>query len=577
MLNDACIPGTAYVFEAERAACRILWPMALPPRLWLPETPLESAGTARSLGKGPSITPAIAGLWTPLPGGSLAFGVTNAGGASGSTPRVLMSVASADLPRVRRRALWRGEAGLPDLPVLVEWFPIGQLASERSAAQRVRGVCHAQLLRLIAIGPADARSGFAVSEASDGVDLATVARAAPGELPAWWAIHVIAQLTRAVQFLIDVQQRRGLPCVGHGRISANTVFVGWNGSVQLLAFSAASGSGRGDETLAPELRASERLLTPAADVYALAVLLRQLLPSSALMRPATSRLLRRALHSQADQRLALPAFCASLQALLLDLQAPLFRAQALGEILGRFCPRASVDLLETDWGESTGDGLAALPPSLAPLSASPVSLSPTWYQRIAPPAAVAPVQPRLRRLLSFLAALGLVCVGLLVISLTWLSLSSRPLVTSAPQSPPPPNAASSIAAVRPVEPPWPAALTVENADAFSGLRLELGRMEPRSARESTQAVAWVHLSNPGRTAQTVDLRALRVRNRAGQILRPILDLDVAAAAQVSVGAGRRLSRRLAFVPEVSDTAGALPAPAESTLTQRPTPNASSTR
>jgi len=558
--------------------------MALPPRLWLPDSQLESAAVARGLGRGPARASAAAGLWTPLPGGSLAVSPTGSVAPSSSTPRTLLP-GSPDAPRVRRRALWRGEAGLPDRPVLVEWFPLSQLASERSAAARVRGVCHAQLLRLLSLGAADGRSGYAISEASDGVDLATVSRAAPGELPAWWAVYVIAQLSRAVQFLIDSQQRRRLPCVGHGRVSASTVFVGWNGSVQLLAFAASAGGQRGEETLAPELRASERLLSPAADVYALAVLLRQLLPASALSRPALGRLLRRTLHAQADQRLALPTFAASLHALLADLQAPLARAQAVGEVLGRFCPRASVDLLETDWGESTGDGLAALPPSLAPLSAGPVALSPTWYQRLAPPAAPAPSPSQTRRRLGLGAALLGGAIGLIALGALWPTATPQP-VPPAPSLQPPQILIHTARPARSASPsplPTPAhalpaaSLYLDNPEAFAGLRLELGPVELPRGRGAAGPLAWVHINNRGPATQSIDLLQLRLRTADGQRLRPVTGQQPGAAAWVSVGAGRRLSRRLAFGPDVSDTAAASPPSQEPLTSPRPTPNASSSR
>lgn len=492
-----------------------------------------------------------------------------------------MSVGSTDVPRVRRRALWRGEAGLPDRPVLVEWFPLSQLPLERSAAQRTREVCHAQILRLLSLGTADARSGYAISEACDGVDLATVARAAPGELPPWWSLQVIVQLGRALLFLVDTQQRRKLPCLGHGRISASTVYIGWNGSVQLLAFAASSGSQRSEETQAPELRGSERLLTPTADVYALAVLLRQLLPASVLARPTLGRLLRRALHSQADQRVALPVFLGSLSALLWDLQAPLSRAQALGEILGRFCPRASVDLLETDWGESTGDGLAALPPSLAPLSAVPVALSPTWYPRLAPSSTAAPSRTRRQALLGLGTALGLGAAGLVGLGVFSRPDRLPPMTARMPSSPQveapvqphpttlPPSAASPIV-------PQPALTVAQDPDAaFSGLRIALGPAlhVPNAAG---LAWTWVHMTNPGRTMQTVDLHQLRLHTPSGTILRPLTRADLAIASRVEVGPGRRVSRRLAFGPNVSDTAEPPPATAGAKSQQR-TPNASTTR
>ena len=51
MLTDPCVLGTAHVFEAEQADCRILLRMALPPRLWLPDSQLESAAVDAVSGK----------------------------------------------------------------------------------------------------------------------------------------------------------------------------------------------------------------------------------------------------------------------------------------------------------------------------------------------------------------------------------------------------------------------------------------------------------------------------------------------------------------------------------------------
>ena len=470
----------------------------------------------------------------------------------------------------------------------------------------------------MAIGAADARSGYAVSEASDGVDLATVSRAAPGDLPGWWAVHVIAQLCRAVQFLVDAQGRRGLVCRGHGRISESSVFVGWNGSVQLLAFASSAGPLRAEETMAPELRASDRFLSPAADVYALAVLLRQLLPAQVASRPAFGRLLRRALHPQADQRLALSAFARSLQSLLFDLQAPLARARALGDVLGRYCPRASADLLETDWGESTGDGLAALPPSLAPLAEAPVSLSPTWYQRPASPKAQAqaPDRRRARTAVAVAAVLG-VTIGCAL----WLGLlTDEPALPAVAVDPPtsvglPPaktgvarsNAGTATSAIHPQAPAVEPGLQLSNPQIFGELRIDLrvdARGDSRTRQlndlpsnsasnsaadatptrsghrphspESTLRV-WVGVSNLGRTAQTLDLRQLRAQTADGVRLQPLHGADGPSPAVVTVGAGRRVSRMLAFGPDVSDTAPSSSAADPAMPRTPPPPNASTSR
>lgn len=451
--------------------------MALPPRLWLPDGTHE------------------------LPPPSLSHGSQGSQGPQGPAARPSPS-SITPVQRIRRRALWRGEAGLPDKSVLVEWFPAAELDRERRAARRVHGLCHVHLLRLLDIGAADPRNAYAVCEAPDGVDLFTVLRAAPGELPAWWGAAVAQAVTRALLAIERHQSRGPRRSCGHGRVNLATVFVGWDGSVRLLAFSPISSVGsRPEEAIAPELRLSDRLLTPAADVFAVGALLRDLLPASALRRPSLARLLRRCLHNQADQRITLSALDHALAEQLLELQAPLARASAVGEILGQSCPHATVDLLDADWGESTGDGFPALPPTLAPLSASTVALSPTWLRPTQPPKK-RPAPP----LASFAlpAALGLA--------------TALALTLGGPASPPqlPPPAAAAPLATPPQPLPTLTTLLPLQPSAVAlplpALRLTLERLQTGPERLTLR----LRFTNAGSRPIALDPAALRLLGQDGQ-------------------------------------------------------------
>lgn len=547
--------------------------MALPQRLWLPEPAVDSSVGAPALLRSAS-----------LPFTGVSFGVGLAPGTAALPPSWTQT--GGEATRMRLRALWRGEAGLPDRPVLVDWFPISHLDGERTAAVRVRGLCHAGLLALLDLGVADARTAYAVSEATDGVDLATVARAARGELAPWWCVQVSALLCRTLLALTEQQRRRGLPLQGHGRLLPSTVFVGWNGSVHLLAYSPSPGSSRSDDLVAPELRASERLLSPAADVYAVAALLRLLLPPAAAARPAISRLLRRCLHAQADQRMSLSTLHNALGTLLLDLGAPLRRAAAIGEVLGRFCPRAAVDLLEADWGESTGEGFPSLPPSLAPLSATTVALSPTWFRASSPPAVV--VTPRRRW-----AARGLALLPLFLVGLAWLFWPARPKLPRTMPAPKTAPKATTTAAIT-GSPPLDTAADASGSappqrPLWSGLRVDLQPAHSGGEFPSTRSPRRVHvqLTNPGRTPLRVRVQDLHIRDAHGVLtpvtnpptpadqprvdaVNPSADLWVPAMAPtVTVGPGRVLRLDLAFVPTLSDTAALSATQNSPTPTQQP--------
>jgi hypothetical protein len=353
--------------------------MSLPTRLWLPDG-VHELPTAVPAGQ-------LSARWS----GSAAAPEATALPPSATTPPV----------RLRRRALLRADPGLPERPVLIEWFARADL--DAAEAARRRGACHVHLLRLHHIGLADARTAYAISEAPAGVDLHTVCRAAAERLPAWWAVAVVAAAARGLGALHQHLHHRG--GAAHGGIELGTLFVAWNGAVQLLAYAPPVLPSLAP--LAPELLAAPRLATPAADVYALATVLKALLPPAALARGPLQRLVRRCLLPHAEERPALPAVQAALEAALWELEAPLGRAAAIGEVLGRVCPRAAtVDLAEAEWGDSALASFATLPATLFPLnplSTGAVPLSPTWMiaaeptRGPAPPAA--PVVPAARRAL----------------------------------------------------------------------------------------------------------------------------------------------------------------------------------
>lgn len=463
--------------------------MALPLRLWIPD------GTSE------------------LP--------TAAIGQAGPAPRS-QAAGGTVVPRLRRRALFRGEAGLPDRSVLVEWFPAADLVAERRAARRVAGLCHVHLLRLIDIGAMDSRSAYAVSEAPDGVDLFNVLRAAPFELPPWWGAAVVLAVTRALCALERQLSRGPRAGCGHGRVNQGTVFVGWDGGVRLLAFSPAGSASHRPEDIAPELRLSDRLLTSAADVYALGALLRDLLPVAARRRKEAARLLRRCLYPQAEKRIGLSALAAACEELLYEWQAPTERASAIGDVLSQCCPRATVDLLDADWNSSVSDGYPALPPTLAPLSPSTVQLSPSWLR---------PAAPAAKRNLSRVGA-AVLPPAVALCALAALSLWGRPR----PALPPPLASAPAAIAERAVdaarEPPSQSPLRLE------GLRLSIEHVSSEPGRVALV----VRLTNPGPVPVAPDLSMLRL-SVAGAGLWGLAPLSPPALA---VGAGRTQAAQLFF-------------------------------
>ncbi len=480
--------------------------MALPRRLWLPEGAFE-------------LNPATF---------EKSFAVDASAGPGPTTGQ-----------RLRRRALWRGEAGLLDRPVLVEWFPIADLGRERQLGDRLSSLCHVHVLRLLEVGTADARNAYAISEAPDGVDLLTVLRATPGGLPSWWGVAVAQAVARALCALQEHQEHGRQRAHGHGRVNLSTIFVGWDGGVRLLAFSPLANASisagglpffRPEDLLAPELRLSERLSTVAADVYALGALLRQLLPQTALRHEGLTRLLRRCLHRQADQRIHLPALITSFEELLFDLQAPLGRAEAIGEVLGQSCPRATVDRQDTDLGEKASETYPVLPPTLTPLSPRVLAAVPNWLRPI-------PSPRRSWRGLWLWTGLGLLG-GLLMFEFFSLWTEHRqeaPLATAGTE------AAMFESPIEPTAAPLQELpLRPDRAYlSWQGLRLCIDQVE----RQPDRIVLRLRLKNPSARTIAPQLTTLRL---FGEIVSEP-GISAASPPAITIGAGRMQQVRLDFL------------------------------
>lgn len=256
------------------------------------------------------------------------------------------SLPGADRTRGRRRALLRREEAeaAPEQPVLLEWFS-GPDAPARVARGRLRrALQHGHLLRLLRIGCAEVDGtfrGFAISEAPAGVDLATLqraARAAGTPLPPWWSAAVLHAAGRGLLALHrHLLALDAAPC--HGALAPAALFVGWQGEVQLLGFSADPGA-----LLAPEARALQRIAGAPADVYAFARLIEELLPEEERRRPELAGLLAAARAPDPERRPPLPALLLGLRRYLLTVPAPLQRAQAIGALVAQTCPRDAVEL-----------------------------------------------------------------------------------------------------------------------------------------------------------------------------------------------------------------------------------------
>jgi hypothetical protein len=498
--------------------------MALPRRLFIPEGvhDLPTAVPARTFQAGPwagATSPA-----EPLTGGAA-------------------TAAHLGSPRRRRRAVLPGEDGRPDRPVLVEWFPSDEL--DEQAAAEVRGLCHVHLLRLYQVGLADTRTAFAISEAPLGVDLGTVLRASKEPLPLWWILRVMSAAASGLLALHQHLVRRG-PGRGHGGLGLSTLFVSGSGAVQLLGFVPHRRTLVPlvtEEILAPELRVSPRLLSPAADVFALGAVLRELLTPAQRGRGGIGRLLARCLSPHPEQRPVLPSVLRTLQELALEValeQGPLTEA-AVGEIVTKRCPSAS-DLPEHEGPEAAVPGLPALTRSLRALSSPTLSTSGSWALAAdEPPAPSLPVRRPSRGAVSAVLALAALAGGAVAAG-TALWSSAAPTPAEARSAVAAPAQPASTTSSRPPAPPGRLddglPLRTGASAESPGLRVRLLELRPVDGSLSLQ----LRLTNPTPQQAVVDLSALRlVPTGAGEARAPL-----AAPSSVELGGGREQLVRLTF-------------------------------
>lgn len=549
--------------------------MALPPRLFIPDGVHEQ----------PTVVPARTFLTGPWAGATAPAEPLAHTWQDRAAAAPAMATAMLGPARRRRRALLRGESGLLDRPVLMEWFPSEELDSR--AASQARGLCHVHLLRLHQVGLADARTAFALSEAPLGIDLLTIVRASKEPLPAWWSVAVVTAVGRGLKALHDHLVSRGTGR-GHGGVGLSTVFVSGSGAVQLLAFvpqrRSLSSQAAAEEVQAPELRFSGHCLAPAADVFALAALLRELLPQGARGRGALGRLLGRCLSPHAEQRPALPSVLRALEALSLELSpgddpdagppnktdgqagnktdgktdaqsdpralAPLARAAALGEIVTKRCPPAS-DFAEGEPHEGTTAGLPVLTRTLRALSSPTIASSGSW-EVVAEEPAAPPPPPRRRH--GWTAAAGSIGLCAALGALVTLGAARWPRASQAS----PPNQAAQAQAQGPrgeaIGPaPGPIAsledglpLQVGARAASSSLRAQLLRL----SRTGDHIRLQLRLGNPTASPRTVELSALRLVPRDPE--RP--PLPAQPHAPVEIGAGRGQLVEVDFVLPGTGTA-----------------------
>lgn len=508
--------------------------MALPRRLFIPDGvhDLPTAVPARTFQAGP-----WAGATSPAEPPS--------GGAT--------TAAHLGSPRRRRRAVLPGEDGRPDRPVLVEWFPSDEL--DERAASEVRGLCHVHLLRLHQVGQADARTAFAISEAPLGVDLGTVLRASKEPLPAWWSLRVVSAAASGLLALHQHLARRG-PGRGHGGLGLSTLFVSAGGAVQLLGFvphRRTLAPLLTEEILAPELRISARLLSPAADVFALGAVLRELLPAAQRGRGGLGRLLGRCLSPHPEQRPALPSLLRALQELSIELalvEGPLTGA-ALGEIVAKRCPAAS-DFAEHEGPEAAVPGFPTLTRSLRALSSPTLATSGTWA--LLPDEPPAPSR-EVRRPSRGAAAVALTVAALVggavaVGAALWPGAAPPPAEAPVAAVPAQPGGAGAPVQAEPLGRlddglPLRAGAGAESA----GLRVRLLELRPVEGSLRLQ----LRLSNPTQQQQVVSLSALRLvppGAGGGGALAPL-----AAPDAIEIGGGREQLVRLEFpAPAVPLTA-----------------------
>ena len=365
--------------------------------------------------------------------------------------------------RWRRRAVLAGTDSQPERTVLVEWFAQSELRAAQIAP--LRGLCHVHVLRLHQVGKADARTAFALSEAPLGIDLLAICKTATAKLPVWWAVCVIRDAARGLWALHKQLEDRGHH-VGLGTVDASCIFVSTTGRVQVLAFAPLARPLLVDDPIAPEVRQSHRLCSPAADVYSLATVL-SMLPIERPLPEALLRVLARCRSPHAEKRPTLSLLLSQLDETLGGLGAPLPQVERIGAELHRLIPAArSRDLSDGEWGSAGPVTFGPLPKTLSPLAATAVSLSATWDA--APPLDLAPMP---RRPAGWMIGIGLFATTMLGSGLAAL------LPSAAPPTHPPVQATAQLAKTNGPHLPTTLPLREGVRGQLGGLRVQILKSE----------------------------------------------------------------------------------------------------
>lgn len=435
--------------------------MALPNRLWLPDGGTE--------------------LPTFIPG-----------------PRIATEPLLPAGQRWRRRAVLAGTDGQPERTVLVEWFALSEL--ESAALAPLRGLFHLNLLRLYQYGPADAKTAYVLSEAPLGLDLQTIAKTASAKLPSWWAISVVCDAVRGLLSLHSDLRERGHRR-GLGTIDASCIFVGSTGRVQVLPFAPFPRPLLVDDPVAPEVRQSRRLCTPAADVYSLATVLATL-PLETALPTDLSHFLTRCRSPHAEKRPTLRLLFSQLQDCLGRLGAPLSRTESMGSELNRLIPAArGRDLSDGDWGSGGPVTFGPLPKTLSPLAATAVSLSATWDA--APPVEISPKEARFSGWLFVFVVFGVTAAGI--------GLGALVDTDTVQVRPKPPTTTAQLATVPAPELPTSVPLQEGTRGQLGPLRVQI----LRTALSSDGLQLVLLLTNPTLETHLFDPLSLRVSETTG--------------------------------------------------------------
>lgn len=398
--------------------------------------------------------------------------------------------------RWRRKAVLASTGQQPERTVLVEWFPLSELVPGQ--LKPLLHLVHFNLLRLHQFGPADAKTAYVLSDAPLGVDVLSVVKAAKAGLPAFWAVAVILEAARGLAALHDQVRHKGLPR-GHGTLDPSTIFVSPTGRVQLLCFAPPLKTDDAGNTIAPEVRRHPRLNTPAADVFSLSAILRDL-PLQEPLPAACLSFLSRGMSLRLERRPTLPCFAEQLAAWLPRLGAPL--KSAIGSELARILPTSPrKDLAEIEWSNTGPAQFGPLPKTLSPLSSTAVSLSATWDT-------VPPQQPKRHFSVLWALLFTSLCVGLgAVVCATWDTLPASPKPARATHFLRLPSAPSSSVA-------WP--LRPGEHAEIQGVRVSILSAESTDRGFKLRLL----LVNPTGGVQPFDPSRLHIQGLGGQQVTP---------------------------------------------------------